>query len=115
MRTFNFYILAFLITFIFCQYKCLLQQKKSGKDCKALGVEEGFKHCCYAKGSYTFAGQEVTVDYCVPLTEKEYNEIDKYIEDLEKGEDGYKYSVKKIDCKSYYLTISLLSLLFILL
>ena len=77
----------------------------SSKDCEKLQSSRG--HCCYINGK----NDEEEIKRCISLTKEEYDNIDDYIKKLEN--DGSK--VKDLDCKSYYLELCLLSLLFILL
>lgn len=110
MRIFLFAIIICFISYIHSETStCSIEKSaSSADDCKNIKLEEGFKYCCYIK--VKLEGQNV--NGCSPLTEDQYKNIDDYIDKTEKEE---KVEIDKLDCKSYYLELCLLSLLFILL
>ena len=70
-----------------------------------------YKYCCYSKAE----ADGKTKTECISLTQKDYDDIDDFIDDLEKLAKDYAkidadYSV---DCSSNYIMISLLSLIVI--
>lgn len=76
-------------------------------DCKDLDKEGEIKHCCFIKGKI----DDKEVKGCHPLTEAQYNDIKQTIKDLEKN----NAKVDKLDCKSFYLQIGIISLIFLIL
>ncbi len=73
------------------------------------------KKCCYINAIISDDGKEEEIKGCTDLKKTEYDDIDKYIEELKKeNEKDEKFKLKSIDCNSYYLHITILSLLFIL-
>ena len=73
------------------------------------------KKCCYFNYIYTEDGKELEIKGCGDLTKAEYDDIDKYIDDMKKdNEKDEKFKLKSLDCNSYYLHITILSLIFIL-
>ena len=102
---------ALLITFIDCDEYCNSKEKgvSKAKDCNTLKVDEESeeKYCCYLKGEY----QGIEINRCNGLSEEEYKDIKGTIKTYESS--GGK--VKKLDCNSYYLKISLLSLIILFL
>ena len=72
-----------------------------------------YKYCCYAEAE----ADGKTKKECIALTQKDYDEIGDYIDNLEKFAKDYAnvdadYSV---DCNSNYIVISLLSLILLFL
>ena len=80
----------------------------SRKDCDKLDKLTGYPYCCFIKGKDQ-NGDEAKI--CMPLTQANYDNIKDYKKSLEDG--GAK--IKKIDCKSIYLELSILSFIFLLL
>jgi len=99
MKIFPFVILLCLI--IFTYQDCSAGTKK--EDCKVSETDKknGKEYCCFLDVEKT----------CLPLTKYQY----KHINDLVKSYrlDGGSEDAK-IDCKSLYLEISIISLLFLL-
>lgn len=114
MKIIPIFISLLLISSIYCEDEeddskyCQGINKKSVKDCENLKLSSGYKYCCF----YDAKSDEGEVKGCMPLKESEYNDIKKYIEDIEKEEKDVK--INKIDCNSNYLKIGLLSLLLLL-
>ena len=89
---------------------CTIDTKaSSSKDCKDLKAESGdYKYCCFIKGKY----ENEDISGCYPLKESQYNDMKQTIKDLEKKADT---KVDKLDCKSFYLQLGLISLIFLIL
>ena len=75
----------------------------SSKDWVNLEKSSDRPYCCYVKAKDE-KGDDM--NFCTPLTKQEYDDIDKTIKEAE-------IKVDKIDCKSYYIEVCLLSLLFL--
>ena len=80
-----------------------------------MGIQEGnpYKYCCFAEAE----ADGKTEKECIALTQKDYDEIGDYIDNLEKLAKDFAnvdadYSV---DCNSNYIVISLLSLILLFL
>ena len=84
---------------------CFGKSAESAKDCKDIKVTG--HHCCYLKGKYN--GN--TANICYSITDTEYNNIKDTIKKMEKNGGD----VKKLDCKSIYLELSILIFIFLLL
>lgn len=85
---------------------CILKENaSSAKDCK--DIKTSFYKCCYYKGKL----DDEDYSRCIPLLKEQYDDIKATIKEIEK-EGG---DVKKLDCKSYYLELSLLSFILLLL
>ena len=78
------------------------------KDCDKLDKITGYPYCCFLKGKNQ-NGEETKT--CAPLTKNEYDNI----KDYKKGLEALGAKIKKIDCKSIYLELSILSFIFLLL
>lgn len=64
-----------------------------------------FSHCCYFKYSYSSQKGET----CMPVHKVSYEHIKDYI----KGLEITGYTVESFDCESSYLTLGILSLVFL--
>ena len=108
MKFYNIILFASLILYILSEdNEC--EQKTSAskaKDCKDLKASDG-DHCCYLKAKK----DDQEYSGCTPVSKEAYNKIKDYIKEMEKT--GGK--VKKLDCKSIYLELSILSFIFLLL
>ena len=87
-------------------------EPKNVDDCQKLKLpndEEGenYKHCCFLEAKF----KGVKGKSCIPLTQKQYDDIDDFID---KGEDA-GYSDVSLDCGSNYIMVSLLSLILLFL
>ena len=111
----KYYILLIIllsVSYVHTQGKdaCEEQGASSVDECRGK-ISDALKnsgyHCCLQKGKKD--GVEKTM--CRYLTEEEYDEIKDYIGDIE--DSGFKDV--KVDCKSYYLQLGILSLLLFLL
>ena len=107
-----FVIIAFiLISYIntssveYCDWNIV----ESKKECEDFDLYEadGEKYCCYIE----YYSDSVKYKQCVPLTQKEYNEIDNYKTNFR---DLYQTSLNIIDCNLFYLKAGLLYFLLIL-
>ena len=103
-----------LLSFIYSDEKCS-PDKTNKSDCHNVQLSDG-KKCCYFNYMYTDDdGKEKEAKGCGELTKAEYDDINKYIEDAKKeNEKDENFKLKSLDCNSYYLHITILSLLFIL-
>ena len=103
-----------LLSFIYSDEKCSRETEKKS-DCHNVKLSDE-KKCCFYNFIYTDDdGKEKEAKGCGELTKAEYDDIDKFKDDLSKEyKDDEKYKLKSIDCNSYYLHITILSLLFIL-
>jgi hypothetical protein len=101
------------IIIVLCLIILTYQSCESGtkkEDCKAENLsnsekEKGAEYCCYAEG--------VINPVCITLSKYQYNNIKDYIKKMKLI--GLFSDDAKIDCKSLYLGISLLSFLLLLL
>ena len=88
---------------------CSGDTANSVDDCQKLklytadGVE--YKHCCFLEAKV----KSEDIKWCIPLTQKDYDEIDDYID------KNKEYSDVSIDCDSNYIMVSLLSLILLFL
>jgi hypothetical protein len=102
-------IIIVLCLIIFTYQSCISGTKK--EDCKAENLDEntekklGYEYCCYVEDGDNKS--------CAALTKYQYENIKDYIKYMKLrspvSEDA------KIDCKSLYLEISILSILLLLL
>ena len=91
---------------------------RDGDDCAKRGfsdeeLENNAYKCCLMKYKYETSNMDRIEYDCVPITQEEYNDIDKFIDSVEDNYDKLKidFTIKKLDCKSNYLkTILILSL-----
>ena len=104
-------IIIVLCLIIFTYQDC---EKRSGakkEDCKAENLDEnsekkiGYEYCCYIENGDNKS--------CEPLTKYQYDNIKDYAKIMKLM--GPVSEDAKIDCKSLYLEISLLSILLLLL
>ena len=104
-------IIALLYLISFTYQECYGKEKKD--DCKADNLsddekEEGGEYCCFMKNAYSSSFKD---GHCIALTKYQYKHINDYIKsELLNG----AHEDISIDCKSFYLEISLLSLLLFL-
>ena len=101
-------IIIVLCLIIFTYQDCERETKK--EDCKAEKLsnsekEGGAEYCCYVEG--------VINTVCIPLRKYQYNNIKDFVKTMKLM--GLFNDDAKIDCKSLYLGISLLSFLLLLL
>ena len=116
MKIFTIIISLLLLSYINSSECTDKKSPSKDTDCKDLKVSTGNKYCCYYKVSgKDDDGKKDTFNYCLELSEDNYNKIKDYIKDIEKAGEDYDIDVKKLDCYSVYLTGSLLSLILLLL
>lgn len=117
MKIFTILISILLLIYINTQTVTVsecLQKGTSGKktsDCENLKTTIDTNHCCYFK----YKSDSGESEGCTEITKDVYDDIKKYIKDSEKEGDSINFKVKKLDCYSSYLTLSLLSLVLLLL
>ena len=114
MKKYTILFCAILIFFVECDKGCEGTSASSANDCQNLNITESDKdYCCYMY--YKADNGEAKV--CTEMAKVSYENIDMFIDEFEKNEKIAKVNgkVKKLDCNSHYLKISLLSLLLILL
>ena len=91
-----------------CSWTQTLNKVSKVADCKDLSLDDDEKHCCYLEGKK----DDKDVKGCFPLTEDDYKDMKKTIKDIEKQNNA---DVDKLDCKSFYLQIGIISLIFLIL
>jgi hypothetical protein len=79
----------------------------SAKDCEKYEKDDGFPYCCFLKGT----DEGKSVETCISLTKQQYDNIKNTMKSLEEND----YEIKKLDCKSFYLELSILSFILLLL
>ena len=119
MKIFTFLLLCSIIIFINTadsDKDCTGASASSAKDCKDLKVEDG-NHCCYYKIKGEVLGTKLDNEFCIEITDTQYDNIDDYIDESkdETKKSGGKISELKIDCNSSFLTNSLLGIILFLL
>ena len=108
----KFYNIILFTSLILCILSDECEQKTSAsskKDCKDLQTSE-YK-CCYFKVKSN-SGEE---SGCTSVTKTGYDNIKDYIKEWEEEDKSLNVKVKKLDCKSIYLELSVLSFILILL
>ena len=96
---------------------CLKKEgAKKKKDCNGLGVSKYAYKCCYVKIEGSLEGESLDEEGCTEIDKESYDKIKDLIEEREKyyKDKGGKYDVKKFDCSSNYLLISIMSLILLL-
>ena len=98
---------------VYCDSK---EEGVSGKkDCNNLKIHPGFYKCCYVKvKGKNENGKKETAEYCQSITQDDYNNIKDYIKNIEKTFESSDFDIKKFDCNSNYLLISIMSLILLL-
>ena len=78
------------------------------KDCLYADIPTGYYRCCYIEYK-----TESTYKECTSVTKNEFDNIKDLIKGLEKisKASGIKMDVKKLNCRSSYISLSFLSLL----
>ena len=89
----------------------------SVSDCEKRTLPAGAYRCCYGESKVTFMGETQETKGCGPITKDQYDNIEKYMEDLKKQSEAFGAKVDKfsIDCNSNYIIISMLGLLLLFL
>ena len=109
MKIFQLLLVSLIIYFCYSTTVCDIDDSAtSQKDCKDRELAEGDKYCCYFEGSVEGHAYKA----CLSLSEADYKDINKYIENFEKADNT---GIDKIDCKSFYLQLGIMSLIFLLL
>ena len=115
MKIFTILISILLLIYINTQTisECLqkLTTGRKTSDCEDLKTTVDSSHCCY----YKTKTDSVETEGCTEVPKASYDDIKKYIKELEEQAKSAKMKVKKLDCYSSYLTLSLLSLVLLLL
>ena len=75
------------------------------------------QYCCYKRGYIEINGQKTNFERCEVITQSQLENIDKTIKDMENNDSNpnIKGKIYSLDCKSYYLTMSLSGLLLFIL
>jgi len=108
MKFYKIILFASLILYILSS-ECSDKKIASGSaDCENLKTSDSDGHCCFAKGKDK---NDSPVSTCISVTKSEYDKIKDKIKSLEK--EGYE--VDKLDCKSIYIELSILSFILLLL
>jgi hypothetical protein len=107
MKFYNIILFASLILYI-SSSDCDGKDAESAKDCKDKTSAYTDGHCCFIKGKDKDGN---SASMCISLEKSEYDNIKDYIKSLE--DQGA--NVKKLDCKSIYLELSILSFILLLL
>ena len=106
------YVLLVLTLIAQClSTKCLDPTKPSkAEDCNNRELESSvYYRCCFYE--VEVKGSE-KIKYCGPVTKEQYDDIDDYIDEVEKAEkDTVDVEDFSIDCGSNYIVISILSLI----
>jgi len=108
----KFYNIILFTSLILCILTDECNEKDSAsskKDCKDLKTD-GYK-CCYYKVKIN-SGDETG---CTSVTKTQYDNIKDYIKEWEDEMKNEDLKVKKIDCKSIYLELSVLGFILLLL
>ena len=79
-------------------------------DCKDRKKELGDdSYCCYMEGDYLTAKNAKT---CLNIGKNDYKNVDKFIKTS--NEKYASVNIQKLDCKSFYLHLSLINLILFL-
>jgi len=89
----------------------------SVSDCEKRTLPTGAYRCCYGESKVTFMGATTETKGCAPITKDQYDNIEKFMEDLKKQSEaiGAKVDKLSVDCNSNYIIISMLGLLLLFL
>jgi hypothetical protein len=121
-KTLFLILVILLLSKFYCQvdYTESDCEKKEGakkkKDCNGLGVSKNAYKCCYVKIEGSLKGESLDYEGCMEIDKESYDKINDLIEEREKEikDEGGKYDIKKYDCNSNYLLISIMSLILLL-
>jgi len=109
MKFYNIILFASLILYILsdeCEGK---ESASSKKDCKDLKTD-GYK-CCFIK----VKDKDGESSGCTTVSKENYDNIKDYIKKWEEEGKSEDLKIKKLDCKSIYLELSVLSFILLLL
>ena len=113
MKKALFFALLVLIMQISCQEDkdsaCYKLNPSGVEECEKLKAGEGY-HCCLWESEYK--GQ--TASSCSPVSNAQYDDIKNYISKLEDESDDEDAELS-IDCRSNYITISILLIILLFL
>jgi len=109
MKFYNIIIFASLILFIFSDECGDKDPASSTKECINLKTNE-YK-CCFLK----IKSNDGEESYCTSVSKSNYDNIKDYIKNMEEKGKSDNVDIKKLDCKSIYLEISVLSFILLLL
>ncbi len=101
-------ILLVSLLYINSSSDCNDIENPSRTECRTYTSADDGEYCCYYKVKY----QGNTYTRCLLLDKTEKDDINKFIDQLEKEDD---VSVKSLDCKSSFIELGLFSLIFLLL
>ena len=107
------YSFFYIISSEYCESLLEINVNKASTCHKRQTSKEG-SYCCFIKLKEKIAGVTFTTQSCEELTKAEYDNIKDYKKKYEKDCASENCSVKKIDCRSSYLTFSLLSLILLI-
>ena len=121
MKSIYICLLLYSLIFIYCSDKRSCDDVdsgvSSGKDCQNYDLTESTSHCCFLKMSMKVL--DVSADYarCWEVTQEQYEHIKTVIKTLENecNSNNIDCTVKKLECKSSYLSLSIFSLILLLL
>jgi len=107
MKFYKIVLFASLILSIYSDDGCDPDDSSvsKAKDCNK--HDSTGRHCCY----YKVKKDGDTKNGCLPLTQTQYDNIKDFIKTYKDA----GYEVKKLDCKSIYLELSILSFILLLL
>ena len=109
MKFYNIILFASLILCILSDECDSKDSASSKKDCKDLQTS-AYK-CCFIKAK----DKDGENSSCTPVTKENYDNIKDYIKKLEELAKSEDLKIKKLDCKSIYLELSVLSFILLLL
>ncbi len=116
MKVLHILVIILLISLCKGEQFCEDVNPTKAADCKGLKIRNKGDHCCYNNYKYFEDGQIQNGTFCAGLTNYEYDNIINIVKS-KKGnikENGGIIDAFEIDCSSYYLYISLLSLIILL-
>ena len=109
MKFYLFFIFLSLIIFIkntqFCEVSVPATKPD---DCKDLVKGSRANYCCFFKGKWKGTNYN---GGCIDITPIRYSETEAYIEEMNKDAD---FNIEKIDCKSFFLKLSIVYLVVLL-
>ncbi len=109
MKFYNIILFASLILYILSDECNSKESASSKKDCKDLKTDS-YK-CCFLKAK----DKDGEGSSCMSVTKEEYDNIKDYIKKMEELGKSEDLKIKKLDCKSIYLELSVLSFILLLL